>query len=99
VDVTQTVVLEASPQQRRLHRRAVVQRHLAVLCRAVKVQVLVAHRVALLRSRVMMLRVQRLVVPLHFLVDVAVKHHVVMHQLRRGSVENKLKVVKQFVNC
>jgi hypothetical protein len=47
----------------------------------------------------MMLRVQRLVVPLHFLVDVAVKHHVVMHQLRRGSVENKWKVVKQFVNC
>jgi hypothetical protein len=99
VDAIQTAVLEVSPQQRRLHRRAVVQRHLAVLCRAAKAQVPVVHHVVLLRSRVMMLRVQRLVVPLHFLVDVAVKHHVVMHQLRRGSVENKLKVVKQFVNC
>jgi hypothetical protein len=99
VDAIQTVVPEASPQQRKLHRRAVVQRHRAVLCRAAKAQVLVAHHAVLLRSRVMMLRVQRLVVPLHFLVDVAVKHHVVMHQLRRGSVENKLKVVKQFVNC
>jgi hypothetical protein len=89
VDVTQTVVLEASPQQRRLHRRAVVQRHLAVLCRAVKVQVLVAHRVALLRSRVMMLRVQRLVVLLLFLVDVVEKLRVAMLLLRRVSVENK----------
>jgi hypothetical protein len=89
VDAIQTAVPEVSPQQRRLHRRAVVQRHLAALCRAVKVLVLAVHHAVLLRSRVMMLRVQRLVVPLLFLVDVAVKHHVVMHQLRRGSVENK----------
>jgi hypothetical protein len=37
----------------------------------------------------MMHRVQRRVVRLHFLVDVAVKHHVVMHLLQRASVENK----------
>jgi hypothetical protein len=99
VDAIQTAALEASPQQRRLHRRAVAPQHLAVLCRAVKVRALVVHRAVLRRSRVMMLRVQRLVVLLLFLVDVAVKRHVVMHLLRRGSAENKWKVVKQFVNC
>jgi hypothetical protein len=89
VDVTQTVVLEASPQQRRLHRRAVVQRHLAVLYRAVKVLAPAVRHVALLRSRVMMLRVQRLVVLLLFLVDVVEKLRVAMLLLRRVSVENK----------
>jgi hypothetical protein len=92
-------VLEVSPQQRRLHRRAVVQRHLAALCRAAKAQVPVVHHVVLLRSRVMMLRVQRLVVLLLFLVDVVEKLRVAMLPLQRVSVENKWKVVKQFVNC
>jgi hypothetical protein len=82
-------VPEVSPQQRRLHRHAVVQRHLAVLCRAVKVQVLVAHHVVLLRSLVMMPRVQRLVVLLLFLVDVVEKRRVAMLPSRRVSVENK----------
>jgi hypothetical protein len=98
VDATPTVAPAVSQLQRRLLHLAVALLHLAELCHAARVLVPVVHHAVLLRSRVMMLRVQRLVVPLHFLVDVAVKHHVVMHQLRRGSVENKLKVVKQFVN-
>jgi hypothetical protein len=99
VDATQTAALEVSQQQRRLLHLAVALLHLAVLCRAARVLVLVVHHVVLPRSRVMMLHVQRLVVLLHFLAGVAVKHHVVMHLLRRVSVENKWKVVKQFVNC
>jgi hypothetical protein len=47
----------------------------------------------------MMLRVQRLVVLLLFLVDVVEKLRVAMLPLQRVSVENKWKVVKQFVNC
>jgi hypothetical protein len=47
----------------------------------------------------MMLRVQRLVVLLLFLVDVVEKLRDAMLLLRRVSVENKWKVVKQFVNC
>jgi hypothetical protein len=82
-------VPEVSPQQRRLHRHVVVQRHLAVLCRAAKAQVPVVHHGVLLRSRVMMLRVQRLVVLLLFLVDVVEKRRVAMLPLRKVSVENK----------
>jgi hypothetical protein len=99
VDATQTAALEVSPQQRRLQHLAVVRRHLVVLCRAVKVPVLVVHHAVLLLSRVMTHRVQRLAARRHFLVVVAVKHHVVTHLLRRVSVENKWKAVKQFVNC
>jgi hypothetical protein len=99
VDATQTAAPEASPQQRRLLHLAAVRRHLVVLCHAVKVLVLVVHRAVLLLSHVMMHPVQRLVVLLHFLVVVAVKHHVVTHLLRRASVENRSKVVKQCVNC
>jgi hypothetical protein len=47
----------------------------------------------------MMLRVQRLVVLLLFLVDVVEKLRVVTLLLQRVLVENKWKVVKQFVNC
>jgi hypothetical protein len=89
VDATQTAAPVASQQQRRLLHLAAALLHLAVLCRAARVLVPVVHRAVLLRSRVMMLRVQRRVVRLHFLVDVAVKHHVVMHLLQRASVENK----------
>jgi hypothetical protein len=99
VDATQTAALEVSPQQRRLQHLAVVRRHLVVLCRAVKVLVLVVHHAVLLLSRVMTHRVQRLAARRHFLVVVAVKHHVVTHLLRRVSVENKWKAVKQCVNC
>jgi hypothetical protein len=98
VDATPTVAPAVSQLQRRLLHLAVALQHLAVLCRAARVLVLVVHHAVLRRSRVMMLRVQRHVVLLHFLVDVAVKHHVVTHLLQKASVENKSKAVKQFVN-
>jgi hypothetical protein len=47
----------------------------------------------------MMHHVQRLVVQLHFLVVVAVKHRVVMHLLQRGLAANRSKAVRQYVNC
>jgi hypothetical protein len=89
VDAIQTAAPEASQQQRRLLHLVVALQHLAVLCRAARVLVPVVLHAVLRRSHMMMLRVQRLVVRLHFLVDVAVKHHVVMHLLQRASVENK----------
>jgi hypothetical protein len=89
VDATPTVAPEASQQQRRLLHLVVALQHLAVLSRGARVLVPVVHHAVLLRSHVMMLRVQRLGVRLHFLVVVAVKHHVVTHLLQKVSVENK----------